>query len=360
MPTALTFAQLSDHPTEFLKLQHYAKPSPGPDEVLIRMLASPINPQDLMVLAGKYPVKPHHTQGDEAVPGYDGVGEVIQRGGQVTRLTVGQWVIPKQHGQGTWRSHAVVHESSLICVSNNLDFKFAAVLKMCVTPAYLLLEDMRSLKPGDWILQNAASGLIGRMVVQFARVKGLRSINIVRDREDGQATAKMKDTLRELGADLVLTETEISELKEPLSNGRRIMLGLDAVFGAPGAVLAAQLSPNATYVNYGSLGTASSCFELTQESIFWKQITFKNFRLSTCLNARSGEEITDMIGWFVKLHQGGLLSAKDVDLVCWNVCEAEASREDLEVHLKRAVSKAAGRNVGEAKKTIFRFDYCQH
>lgn len=360
MPTALTFGQLSEEPTEFLKLQQYTMPNPGPQEVLIRMLASPINPQDIMVLAGKYPVKPHHNQEGEAIPGYDGVGEILRLGEEVSSLSVGQWVIPKQHGQGTWRSHAVVHEDSLISVSYGIDVKFAAMLKMCVTPAYLLLEDMRRLRPGDWILQNAASGMIGKMVVQFAHVKGLRSINVVRDREDEQATAKMKATLSELGADLVLTETEVSELKKPLSSGRRIMLGLDAVFGASGAKLAAHLSSDATYVNYGSLGASSSTFELTQEMIFWKQITFKNFRLSTCLNARSGEEIADMIDWFVKLSESGLLRAGDVDLVYWNVCDVEASREDEEVRLKGAVSKAAGKGVRKAKKTLFRFSYCQH
>lgn len=358
MPAALTFGQLSEKPTEYLRLQQYSMPSPEPHEVLVRMLAAPINPQDRMVLAGNYPVKPQHTQGGEAIPGYDGVGEILQLGDQVSRLSVGQWVIPKQHGQGTWRSHAVIHEDSLLCVSNAMDVKFAAILKMCVTPAYLLLEDVRRLKPGDWILQNAASGMIGRMIVQFARVKGLHSINIIRDREDEEATAKKKAMLSELGADMVLTESEILDMSTPLSQDRRIMLGLDGVFGASGASLAANLSPDATYVNYGSLGGATSSFELTQEMIFWKQITFRNFRLSTCLTARSADEVADMIGWFTKLSEEGLLQVGEVDLVHWVVDNAAVSKEeDVEVRLKTAVDKAAGKGIGEATKTLFWFDH---
>ncbi|KAL9634586.1 MAG: hypothetical protein Q9204_002933 [Flavoplaca sp. TL-2023a] len=135
MPAAVTFGQVSEKPTEYLRLQQYSMPNPEPHEVLVRMLAAPINPQDRMVLAGKYPVKPQHTQGGEWIPGYDGVGEILQLGDRVSRLSVGQWVIPKQHGQGTWRSHAIIHEDSLFGVNNAMDVKFAAMLKMCVTPA---------------------------------------------------------------------------------------------------------------------------------------------------------------------------------------------------------------------------------
>ena len=357
MPAALTFGQLSEKPTEYLRLQQYSMPNPEPHEVLVQMLAAPINPQDRMVLAGKYPVKPQHTQGGEEIPGYDGVGEIIQLGDRVSRLRVGQWVIPKQHGQGTWRSHAIIHEDSLLGVSNAMDIKLAAMLKMCVTPAYLLLEDVRRLKPGEWILQNAASGLIGRMVVQFARIKGLHSINVIRDREDEHATAKQKATMFELGADMVLTESEILDMSTPLAKDRRIMLGLDGVFGASGATLAANLSPNATYVNYGSLGDATSAFELTQEMIFWKQITLRNFRLSTFLAARSADEVSDMIGWFAKLSKDGLLQVGEVDLVHWVVENTAVSDEDVEAKLKAAVDKAAGKGAGEATKTLFWFDH---
>ncbi|KAL8672887.1 MAG: hypothetical protein Q9168_002671 [Polycauliona sp. 1 TL-2023] len=122
MPTTLTLSQL---PAEFLKLQQYDMPNPGPREVLLRMLAAPYNLQDLMVLAGKNPVKPSHTQAGEAIPGYDGMAEITQLGENTSRLSVGQWVIPRQHGQGTWRSHALVHENNLIKVTTGMDVKLA-------------------------------------------------------------------------------------------------------------------------------------------------------------------------------------------------------------------------------------------
>src|SRR5260370_5681278 len=63
--------------------------------------------------------------------------------------------------------------------------------------AALLLEEFVSLKPGDWIVQNAANSGVGRAVIVFAKQKGVRTINIVRRSE-------LVDELKETGADIVL------------------------------------------------------------------------------------------------------------------------------------------------------------
>ena len=352
MAQSLTFTKVSDNPTEFLHLQRHGTRNPSAEEVSVQMLAAPINPQDLMVMRGKYPVKPEYNESTEAIPGYDGVALVLECGDGVELIRPGDHVIPKRHGLGTWRTHAVLKANSLIKVSSTVDPRVTAILKMCVTPAYLLLEDMRTLKPGDWIIQNAASGTIAQMVSQFARLKGLHSISIIRDREDFAATESLKEILRDRGADLVMTETELSNADTPLHKNKRIVLALDAVFGRPAAKMAVHLSPNATFVNYGSLGVGASsgAFELTQELIFWKQIRFRNFRLSACLGERSEDEVTDMLTWFVELFDGNLLKTPDVESVSW-----DAHQQDLERHLVGAVERAQSRNVGGAKKKLFVF-----
>ncbi|KAK0515062.1 hypothetical protein JMJ35_002441 [Cladonia borealis] len=355
MPQAITFAGLSDQPDEFLSVQQYEIPKPGVGEVLVRMLAAPINQQDIMVLAGRYPVKPDHHQGGDPIPGYDGVAEILECGDGVTGLHAGDRVIPKRHGLGTWRTHAALRESSLIRVSSTVDPTFAASMRMCVAPAYLLLEDMAKLKPGDWIIQNAASGYIGRMTCQFARLRGVHTISIIRDRADAGLADHLKAKLRDLGADIVLTDSELSDM-ESLGKGKRIMLALDAVFGPLAAKMAAHLSPNATFVNYGSLGVEgrSGFFKMTQDLIFWKQITFRHFRLSACLATRSEEEIQDMLNWFVRLVEDGVLKVTDVDIVPWDSHAADA---DAEVRLRRAIAKAGARRVNESKKQMLWFSY---
>lgn len=192
MAQALTYSHVRDQPGQYLHAKLYEIPVPATNEVLVQMLLAPINPQDIMVLAGKYPVKPANHLDGEAIPGYDGVAKILRCGEGVTELQVGEWVIPKQHGLGTWRTHAVFHQNSLLKVSSRVEPKFAATLRMCGAPAYLLLEDTKQLKPGDWIIQNAASGVIAQMVSQFARLKGLHTISIIRDRADSQSTDDWK------------------------------------------------------------------------------------------------------------------------------------------------------------------------
>lgn len=348
MAQALTFSHVSDQSGQHLHAKHYEIPSPGTEEVLVRMLVAPINPQDIMVLAGKYPVKPANHLDGEAIPGYDGVAEILQCGQAVTKFQVGERVIPKQHGLGTWRTHAVFSQDSLLTVSSRVDPKLAGILRMCVAPAYLLLEDMKQLRPGDWIIQNAASGTIAQMVTQFAKLKGLHTISIIRDRGDALGNDDWKKKLQAVGADIVLTETELAAT-DSLSKDRRILLALDSVFGPQAAAMATHLSPNALFVNYGCLG-GSTDFEVSQELLFWKQLTFRNFRLSTCLGSRSEAEIGDMLAWFVQLAEDGAITAAEMDTVVWDSGMAKADMDGVGWQLMQAVT-----NAGHGKKQVFVF-----
>ena len=356
MPQSLTFAKFGDQPSQIVNIQQHAAPTPEAGEVLIKWLVAAINPQDLMVLRGTYPVKPENHIGSEGIPGYDGVAEVLQCGEGVTALHTGDRVIPKRHGLGTWRTHAVLQEASLMKISCLVDPKFCATLRMGVTPAYLLLEDMKQLKPGDWIIQNAASGVIAQMVSQFAPLRGLHTISVIRDRADEESSVAMKKKLQGLGADLVVTHSELSCM-ENLSGHRRIMLGLDSVFGPSAAQMATHLSPGALFVNYGSLGMhgQSESFSLTQEMLFWKGITFRKFRLSESLASRSEDETRDMLDWFVNLFRKGALKAADTCDVVWDTRKAEVDNEATRSQLSQALVRAEANGVGEAKKQLIVF-----
>lgn len=123
--------------------------SPKANEVLVKFLAAPINPLDILVLADLYPVKPDHEHSGEPILGYDGVGEIISCGSDVQTLVPGDFVVPRKFGTGTWRSHAVLEVQSLQKVSRPLDLVFAAILRITIAPALCLVEDMCNLKPGD-------------------------------------------------------------------------------------------------------------------------------------------------------------------------------------------------------------------
>jgi len=70
-------------------------------QVIIEMLAAPINPADINTIQGVYPKKPTLP----GTPGNEGVGRVLAIGSSVTSLKEGDLVIPNETNLGTWRSH---------------------------------------------------------------------------------------------------------------------------------------------------------------------------------------------------------------------------------------------------------------
>ncbi|KAF4344407.1 2 4-dienoyl reductase precursor [Fusarium beomiforme] len=327
------------------------------DQILVSFLFSPINPQDLLVLAGRYPVKPLHTLDNEPILGYDGVARV-EAVGPNTSLPIrpGDLVVPRRHGLGTWRSQAILSVADVIRLSPTEDLIGASLLRMAFLPAYLLVEDMRTLKPGDWIIQNAGSGAIARLVAQFARLKGVHTASVVRNR-DPSAFEALKTNLQSQGVDVVITEDDLAtkgteasaELANAASQGR-VVLAIDAVFGESGERLANALSHGGTYVNYGSLGGAGGILGLTQRMLFWSEIQFRNFRLSEQLKGRSAAQQESLLLWFQDLIARGLLHAPPVETV--RVPGDSSGRSDFERRIQEAITADPADKVGRVKHVL--------
>ncbi|KNG81929.1 hypothetical protein ANOM_009722 [Aspergillus nomiae NRRL 13137] len=322
----VTFQRQSTEPASVIRIYRHDAVGDAPipaDSVLLKFLAAPVNPQDLLVIAGRYPVQPHHRYNNEPIPGYDGVARIERVGTDVDALKPGDHVIPRAHGLGTWRTEAVVPAAAVLKVSKSLEPTTASLLKTGCSTAYLLLESCPSLRPGDWVVLNAATGWIARMVVQFALLKGCPSIC----------------------ARVVVTESQLAnEGPAAIAAGKRITLALDAVFGQSGQRLAAMLAPGATFINYGSLGGAGGQVVLSQELIFWKQITFKNFRLSQALGRYTEEAQIDLLSWFTTLFEEGKITAPSVNRVDW---AEDGDGGNLESKVQSVLAKVGGK-VGPA------------
>lgn len=72
--------------------------------------------------------------------------------------------------------------------------------------AFRMLSDFETMHPGDTVIQNGANSGVGQAAIQIAKSMGLNSINVVRDRPNLQ---ELKDFLKSLGADFVVTEEEL-------------------------------------------------------------------------------------------------------------------------------------------------------
>ncbi|EJT78717.1 hypothetical protein GGTG_03815 [Gaeumannomyces tritici R3-111a-1] len=346
----------------------------APGHVLVSFQISPINPQDLMVIAGLYPVKPvFKDENGEGILGYDGVARVeampVVEGdaasasapGRDGDLHPGDLVIPRRHGLGTWRRTAIVKAEDLIRLPPDTDPLGASLLRMVFLPAYLMVEDTRPLKPGDWIVQNAASGAIARLVTQFARLKGCHVCSVVRDRDSAGLEA-LRPVLQRDGASVVITEGELREsgvdahprLAEAAAQGR-VALALDGVFGEPGERLASLLSKGATYADYGSLGGADGVVRLSQRLLFWNEVSFGHFRLSENLARRTPTQQESLLWWFAELLAGGKLSAPDVTRIKVPKAAALTGQESSDAFEKQVILALSGEwkeKVGAGKHVL--------
>ncbi|KAK9158130.1 hypothetical protein Scep_004704 [Stephania cephalantha] len=171
-------------------------------DVCVKMLAAPINPSDINRIEGVYPVKPPVP----AVGGYEGVGEVQSVGSAVTGLTPGDWVIPSPPSFGTWQTYIVKEENVWHKINKNVPIEYAATVTVNPLTALRMLEDFVDLNSGDAIVQNGATSIVGQCIIQLAQIRGLHSINVIRDRTEAE---EVRENLKKLGADEVYTESQL-------------------------------------------------------------------------------------------------------------------------------------------------------
>ncbi|KAI2652406.1 Enoyl-[acyl-carrier-protein] reductase, mitochondrial [Labeo rohita] len=180
--SALVYREHS-HNIDTVRMEQLPLPAVGDHSVRVRMLAAPVNPADMNMIQGSYPILCPLP----AVGGNEGVGEVIEVGREVTSLRPGDWVMPIYAG---------------------FDISILGAATIFVNPctAYRMLHDFQTLTPGCTVIQNASNSAVGQAVIQIAAALGLKTINIIRDRPN---CAELIDELQSLGADYVLTEEEV-------------------------------------------------------------------------------------------------------------------------------------------------------
>ena len=276
VPRACRLAAFGSKPPA-LTVENATVLEPGADEVLVRMLAAPINPADLNVIEGTYGELP-------SLPctiGNEGVGVVELVGASVRGFALGQTVLPLAFG--TWAEQMVVPAESLVALPEGLDPLQAAMLAVNPATAWRMIHDFAKLQPGDWIVQNAANSGVGRSVIQLAKAIGLRTLNVVR-------RAELIDELRAGGADVVVTEdTDLRAEALTLCGGMLPKLGLNAVGGASALNVANALCTGAPLVTYGAIGRQP--LKIPNGLLIFKNISFQGFWLRRWKESASHSEV---------------------------------------------------------------------
>lgn len=244
-PQALELHAYDTDFTKALRLVPAQTSPPGPGEVTLRLLASPIHPADLNLIEGRYGLRPELP----AIPGNEGVFEVLAAGAGTQGPPLGARVLLLSK-TGSWQEQLNARAEDCLNLPDGIDPLQAAQLRVNPATAWRMLHDFVKPEPGAWVLQNAANSAVGRCVIQLAKALGLKTASLVR-------RAGLIAELESLGGDLVLEDTPEAGkiLKAKLQeNEAKPLLALNAVGGDSAATLAKSLAPGGTLVTYGAMG----------------------------------------------------------------------------------------------------------
>ena len=268
-------------------------PEPAAGQVRVKVLAAPINPSDILTLTGAYGMLPPLP----AVGGNEGVGKVEALGEGVSNFKVGQTVLLPV-GCGTWVTALNAPAEKLIPLPD-ADPLQLAMLTVNPPTASLLLSEFVDLKPGDWVIQNAANSGVGSYLIQLAKLRGFKTINVVR-------------------RDSAIAAVE--------AEGAEVRLGIDAVGGVSTDNLAAVLANGGVLVNYGMM-SGQAC-QVSPASFVFRDVTLRGFWLAKWFQQASPAQQMKVFGELVQLIASGKLKTR------------VAATYDL-AHIKDAVAAAA-------------------
>jgi len=212
---------------------------------------------------------------------------------------VGDRVIPAKPGFGTWRTHAVVEADTLDLVSNEIPAAYAATIAVNPCTAYRMLKDFVALKPGDVVIQNGANSSVGQAVIQLARVMGLHTVNIMRNRPGFEERVEKLTSLgRSDATQCVMVTEEFADSKNMDSfllqhKLNAPVLGLNCVGGKSSTHIARLLRDGAPMVTYG--GMSRKPVQVPTGRLIFNDIQLRGFWLSRWVHTHSKEERQAMI-----------------------------------------------------------------
>jgi trans-2-enoyl-CoA reductase len=291
MPTtrAARYHRTGD-PSQVVRAEEVALEDPNPGEVRVRMLWAPVNPADLNMLEGKY----GEARPLPDIPGNEGCGRVISVGEGVDTSWIGRHVLVDSMA---WREEGNWPVESLVAVPAGIDARRACVLRVNPPTAWCLVHLFADLKPGDWIAQNAATSAVGRAVIEIAKDRGWKTLNVVRRPEAA-------DELRQLGADaVVLDDAEVAQAASAALGGAKPRLGLNAVGGSAATRLAGLLAEGSTLVTYGAM--SKEALKIPNGFLIFRDLNFRGFWLTRWLRAASPSERDAVFGEIFRLAAHG-------------------------------------------------------
>ena len=178
---------------EVLLLGDAEKPSPGPDQVLVRVMATSVNRPDIIQRLGNYAPPP----GESDILGLEVAGTIEELGSEVTGWSVGDRVMTLVGG-GAYAQFTNAYAAHLMPIPESMSYQEAACVCETYITAYLNLFLLGGLKDGDAVLLHGGGGGVNTAAIHLCRalVPGAKIIVT--------ASPGKLDRVNAMGVDLVI------------------------------------------------------------------------------------------------------------------------------------------------------------
>lgn len=273
LPTTMRALELQDYGDwrTALKVVEKPVPQPGPNQVLVRIAATPINPTDLGFLQGRYGVR----RALPTVPGWEGSGTVVATGGGLmARFLLGRRVAcaAMDDYDGTWAEYTLTSPFRCLPLRRHVTDEQGAMMIVNPLTAWALLSLARH-NGHQAVAQTAAASALGRMLMRLGQRFNIPMVHIVHR----QAQV---DLLRSQGAEYVLSshKPDFEDKLQELCHHLNVTLALDAVAGEITGQLLRAMPRGAQVTVYGTL-SGSAC-QVSPRSLIFKNQQVNGFWLA--------------------------------------------------------------------------------
>src|SRR5690348_18337669 len=196
-------------------------PKPGPDEILIKVLAAGVNRPDVAQRLGHYPPPP----GASDLPGLEVASAVVAVGSNARKHKLGDKVMSLVAGGG-YAQYCIAQDAQAMAVPPSLSMQEAGAIPETLMTVWHNVFERGALKPGETLLIHGGSSGIGTMAIQLAKAFGSKVIVTVGSQDKIDACLK-------LGADRAInykTEDFVAAVKAETNNAGANLI-LDMVAG---------------------------------------------------------------------------------------------------------------------------------
>lgn len=259
---------------ESLRVEQKPVPRPGPNEVLVKVKASPINPSDLSFIEGNYGFR----KPTPVVPGFEGSGEVVAVGsGMMAGYLNGKRVacVSQDKSDGVWAEYMVTKANLALPLDRTVSFEQGACSVVNPLTAMAFLEIIQT-GGHKSIVQTAAASVLGQMISRMCQRAGIEVIQIVRR----EAQAEM---LRKEGAKIVLNshDSTFDQQLTEICHQHKARLAFDAVAGPLTMRLVDAMPPKSKVIVYGGLSYAPA--QADPRKLIFQGKSIEGFWLTTWL-----------------------------------------------------------------------------